>query len=103
MNGAIVDELRRLDWAPRSVRRAERETEQTRERFQAKDGRPPSETELAGDAGSHRRRPARALQRARARRRRVARRQKVSGNESSVAEIGDTIEASELETNPSTR
>ena len=72
VNGAIVDELRRLDWAPRSVRRNERETEQARDRFQAKEGRPPTR----GRAGRHDRRlgrrAARALQRARARRRHVA-------------------------------
>src|SRR3954451_11932033 len=51
VNGAIMDELRRLDWAPRSVRRAQRETEEARERWQLKQGRPPSEPELAGSLG----------------------------------------------------
>ena len=99
VNGAIVDELRRLDWAPRSVRRNERETEQARDRFQAKQGRPPTEDELASTIGvtvDELRERFSELERASV----MSLSQKVSGNESSVAEIGDTIEAAELETNP---
>ena len=99
VNGAIVDELRRLDWAPRSVRRAERETEQARDRFQAKEGRPPTESELAGTLGvsvDDLRERMSELERAAV----MSLSQKVSGNESSVAEIGDTVEAPELEGNP---
>jgi RNA polymerase sigma factor FliA len=47
VTGAIVDELRRHDWASRSVRRKAREVESAREKFAAKEGRPPSEDELA--------------------------------------------------------
>jgi RNA polymerase sigma factor FliA len=99
VNGAIVDELRRLDWAPRSVRRNERETERARDRFQAKQGRPPSEGELAETIGvsvDELRERLSELERAAV----MSLSQKVSGNESSVAEIGDTVEAPELDTNP---
>jgi RNA polymerase sigma factor FliA len=99
VNGAIVDELRRLDWAPRSVRRNERETEQARDRFQAKEGRPPTEAELAATIGvsvDDLRERFSELERAAV----MSLSQKVSGNESSIAEIGDTIEAGVLENNP---
>ena len=47
IHGAVLDELRRFDWAPRSLRRMEREMHQARERFNAIHGRAPSRTELA--------------------------------------------------------
>jgi RNA polymerase sigma factor for flagellar operon FliA len=47
IHGAVLDELRRFDWAPRSLRRMEREMNQARERFNAIHGRSPSKTELA--------------------------------------------------------
>jgi RNA polymerase sigma factor FliA len=99
VNGAIVDELRRLDWAPRSVRRAERETEQARERFQSKEGRPPTEAELAGRLGvkvDELRDRAADIERAAV----MSLSQKVSGNDSTIAEIGDAIENTGLDTNP---
>ena len=49
IHGAVLDELRRNDWAPRSLRRWEREIARNRERFIALHGRAPSRTEL-GDA-----------------------------------------------------
>ena len=49
--GAMVDELRKLDWAPRSVRRLERETNQAREVYQRREGRAPTEQELAASLG----------------------------------------------------
>ena len=99
VNGAIVDELRRLDWAPRSVRRAERETEQARERWQAKEGRPPSESELAGSLGvsvDELRERTSELERASV----MSLSQKVNGSDASIAEIGDAVEAPEIDTNP---
>jgi RNA polymerase sigma factor for flagellar operon FliA len=45
--GAILDELRRQDWAPRSARRLEREIERARERWFAVHGTSPNEAELA--------------------------------------------------------
>jgi RNA polymerase sigma factor FliA len=47
IHGAVLDELRRYDWAPRSLRRMEREYNRTRERFTVLHGRAPSRTELA--------------------------------------------------------
>ncbi len=52
VQGAIVDELRRLDWAPRSLRRWERETARARDRFVSQHGRRPTPEELAGLVGS---------------------------------------------------
>jgi RNA polymerase sigma factor FliA len=47
IHGAVIDELRRYDWAPRSLRRLEREMNRARERFLVLHGRAPSNTELA--------------------------------------------------------
>jgi RNA polymerase sigma factor for flagellar operon FliA len=47
--GSIVDELRRQDWASRSVRRTGKKIEQARERLYARNGAQPSETELAAE------------------------------------------------------
>ena len=47
IHGAVLDELRRFDWAPRSLRRMEREMNTARERFNAIHGRAPSKAELA--------------------------------------------------------
>jgi RNA polymerase sigma factor FliA len=47
IHGAVIDELRRFDWAPRSLRRMEREMHRARERFNAIHGRAPSSSELA--------------------------------------------------------
>jgi RNA polymerase sigma factor FliA len=47
IHGAVLDELRRFDWAPRSLRRLEREMNRARERFTVLHGRPPSRTELS--------------------------------------------------------
>jgi RNA polymerase sigma factor for flagellar operon FliA len=51
IHGAVLDELRRNDWAPRSLRRFERDAGRARERFVALNGRPPSSAELAGLLG----------------------------------------------------
>ncbi|HLH64666.1 MAG TPA: sigma-70 family RNA polymerase sigma factor [Solirubrobacteraceae bacterium] len=47
IHGAVLDELRRFDWAPRSLRRAERELHRCRERFTVLHGRQPTRDELA--------------------------------------------------------
>lgn len=52
IQGAVVDELRRLDWAPRSLRRWERDVARARERFVAQHGRRPSREELAELVGA---------------------------------------------------
>jgi RNA polymerase sigma factor for flagellar operon FliA len=51
IHGAVLDELRRADWAPRSVRRSEREIGRARERFIALHGRAPSRAELSEELG----------------------------------------------------
>jgi RNA polymerase sigma factor for flagellar operon FliA len=47
IHGAVLDELRRQDWAPRSLRRWERDIARSREQFTAVHGRRPSREELA--------------------------------------------------------
>jgi RNA polymerase sigma factor FliA len=47
IQGAVLDELRRRDWAPRSVRRWERESRAARKEFFCREGREPSRAELA--------------------------------------------------------
>ncbi len=47
VHGAVLDELRRLDWAPRSLRRWERDIARVAEQFSTVHGRRPSEPELA--------------------------------------------------------
>src|SRR3954465_5768169 len=47
IHGAVLDELRRQDWAPRSLRRWERDINKAREQFTAVHGRRPDEFELA--------------------------------------------------------
>lgn len=46
-HGAILDALRRQDWAPRSLRRGEREMAYAEQRFANDHGRPPTDHELA--------------------------------------------------------
>src|SRR5437762_1040747 len=47
IHGAVLDELRRQDWAPRSLRRWERDIARARDKFNAIHGRRPSREELA--------------------------------------------------------
>jgi RNA polymerase sigma factor for flagellar operon FliA len=47
IHGAVLDELRRHDWAPRSLRRDERAINNARERFATAFERQPSDEELA--------------------------------------------------------
>ncbi|MDD4051905.1 MAG: FliA/WhiG family RNA polymerase sigma factor [candidate division Zixibacteria bacterium] len=47
IRGAILDELRSLDWVPRSTRARAREIERALLEFENMEGRPPSDTELA--------------------------------------------------------
>jgi RNA polymerase sigma factor for flagellar operon FliA len=51
IHGAVLDELRRNDWAPRSLRRDERQINDARERFLATHGRLPTGEELAAQVG----------------------------------------------------
>ena len=47
IHGAVLDELRRQDWAPRSLRRWERDIARVREQFSGVHGRRPTHQELA--------------------------------------------------------
>jgi RNA polymerase sigma factor for flagellar operon FliA len=51
IHGAVLDELRRHDWAPRSLRRAEREISRAAKQFEATHGRRPQRSELAEAVG----------------------------------------------------
>ena len=48
IHGAVLDELRRQDWAPRSLRRWERDINRARDEFHRLHGRRPTRDELAG-------------------------------------------------------
>jgi RNA polymerase sigma factor for flagellar operon FliA len=52
VHGAVLDELRRLDWAPRSLRRWERDIHKARDEFTGLHGRRPTREELADAVGS---------------------------------------------------
>ena len=51
IRGAIFDELRTIDWVPRSVRQKAREVEDTMRQLEANLGRPPTEEEIARGMG----------------------------------------------------
>jgi RNA polymerase sigma factor FliA len=51
IHGAVLDELRRNDWAPRSVRRLDREIGKARDNFSRLYGRRPTREELADALG----------------------------------------------------
>jgi RNA polymerase sigma factor for flagellar operon FliA len=51
IRGAIVDELRGMDWASRSVRRRARQLDEARERLAVKLGHTPTDAEVAEDLG----------------------------------------------------
>src|ERR1700729_1202026 len=51
IHGAVLDELRRHDWAPRSLRRDERAINNAREAFVSANDRQPSREELAAAVG----------------------------------------------------
>jgi len=51
IHGAVLDELRRNDWAPRSLRRWDRDLTRTREDFIRLEGRRPTHDELADAMG----------------------------------------------------
>jgi RNA polymerase sigma factor for flagellar operon FliA len=51
IKGSMIDELRATDWVPRSVRTKARSLEEAMAGFQAREHRPPTDTELAGELG----------------------------------------------------
>lgn len=51
IRGAMLDEIRRGDWAPRSLHRATRAMQKARQRIENRLGRPAGEAELAAELG----------------------------------------------------
>jgi RNA polymerase sigma factor for flagellar operon FliA len=51
IRGAIIDELRTLDWVPRSVRSRAREIERANQKLEARLQRAPTDEEMAGELG----------------------------------------------------
>src|ERR1700746_1299140 len=51
IKGAIIDELRAMDWVPRSVRSRAREIERAIAALEARLGRAPTDEEIAGKLG----------------------------------------------------
>ena len=51
IQGAILDGIRNLDWAPRSVRRQTAKLQKVRQRLNAQYGRPPTGEEMAAELG----------------------------------------------------
>ena len=99
VSGAIVDELRRQDWASRSVRRNGREIEQARDRFVARHGVPPNEGDLAGElkvSVTELRTRVSELERAEV----VSLNAPVRGGEDGTSELGDMIVAGSVEFDP---
>ena len=74
IRGAIIDELRAIDWIPRSVRYKAREVEKAYAALEAQLHRTPTEAEVADRDGHQARGPARDLQPGLVRQRRRARR-----------------------------
>jgi RNA polymerase sigma factor FliA len=52
IHGAVLDELRRADWAPRSLRRWERDCSRAHQQFFGLYGRPPTKVELSEALGT---------------------------------------------------
>ncbi len=100
VSGAIMDELRRQDWASRSVRHFARQVDTARESFFIKSGRAPSECELAEVLNiplDEIRRQLGALDRADLCSLNAPTR---AGDDSEMLEIGDTVENHELGSEP---
>jgi len=99
IHGAVLDELRRQDWAPRSVRRWERDIETARRTFAGVHGRQPTRDELADSLGT-------SSDELRQREQKIATSDLTSlnaivpGEEDSSVERVDTLTADDISTNP---
>ncbi|WP_094547383.1 FliA/WhiG family RNA polymerase sigma factor [Petroclostridium xylanilyticum] len=51
IRGAIIDNIRKLDWVPRTLRQKNKEIEKAFTELEAKLGRPPLDSEIAGQLG----------------------------------------------------
>ena len=99
VSGAIVDELRRHDWASRSSRRLGREIEKVRDAFVVKEGRQPSEGELAGMLKIEVRELRDRLQEL-DRADLVSLNAPAAGSEDASLEVGDTLESPSMGADP---
>jgi len=100
VSGSIMDELRRQDWASRSVRHFARQIDSAREGFFVKNGRMPSETELAdllNVSPDEIRKQLGELERADLCSLNAPTR---NGDDSELLEIGDTVENREMSSEP---
>ena len=99
VSGAIVDELRRHDWVSRSSRRLGREIDKVRDTFLAREGRQPTELELAAalklDVRELRER-LQELDRADL----VSLNAPVAGSQDVGLEVGDTLESPSIGADP---
>lgn len=99
IHGAVLDELRRSDWAPRSLRRFDRTLNKSREEFIAVHGRAPSAEESAVQLGM-------GVDELVARQDEVSRAQLtslnavVSGEEETTIERIDTLASGDRDTDP---
>jgi RNA polymerase sigma factor for flagellar operon FliA len=93
VSGAIMDELRRQDWASRSVRRQSREIERARDAWVSAHGHLPTESELAAELDvpvEELRRRGEEIERADL----LSLNAPARGNEEAMSvEVGDTLEA----------
>ena len=100
VSGAIIDELRRQDWASRSVRRLGRKIERARDEFYARTGMLPGDDELADELGisvDDLRDGVGEIERADV----MSLNAPARGTEDLLpVEVGDTVEASSQETDP---
>jgi RNA polymerase sigma factor for flagellar operon FliA len=100
--GALLDELRKQDWASRSVRREGRRIERAKDAFFARNGTMPTEAELAAELGT-------TVADLRATLEDIDRSDVASlnapargGDEETLTEVGDTIRAAQGEHEPET-
>ena len=99
IHGAVLDELRRQDWAPRSVRRFDRAASKAAREFLSVHGREPTLEELAATLGVEEdviRRHHADLVRSDV----GSLNQTVAGDEGTTVERGDTLVSSDLDRDP---
>ena len=100
IHGAVLDELRRHDWAPRSLRRDERAINLARERFLARTERQPAREELADEVGMSPAELGRRLDQV-ALAEVASLNRVVRSDESATIERIDTLESSDADSDPS--
>jgi RNA polymerase sigma factor for flagellar operon FliA len=102
VQGAVLDELRRHDWAPRSLRRDEREINMAREDFIGAHERQPTREELAAAVGMNPRELTGRLDQL-ALAEISSLNQKVRGEEDTTIEQIDTLESTDATCDPAAR